>query len=246
MTVAVLGCGPSGLLAAHAAVRAGVDVQILSMYRPSPIGGAQFLHRAIPGITEDVPDGELDFIYVGDKEGYAKKVYGNPWSDTSWGTWEGKVPVWNLRRAYAKLWALYEELIVDTKLDYDRVLSVSRSYEFVFSTVPLSKICIHPVQHVFMEQPVWITDEGITGENSIVYNGLGMASWYRASSIFGSVSIEYSNPPLRESVRVVKPISNSCTCTPKNVVKLGRYGRWEKGVLTHHAYEGAENALQLV
>ena len=244
MTVAVLGCGPSGLLAAHAVREAGEDVDILSVYRPSTIGGAQFLHRAIPGVTGPEPDGEVGFVYVGTQENYAEKVYGIRGFNTSWGEWKGLVGVWNLRRAYAKLWAEYEGKITDTQLDHDKVQAVMRSYDLVISTVPLKKICSHPGLHRFFEQVVWITNEEFTGDDMIVYNGIQVAPWYRASKIFGVSGAEYpnGNDLNVEAARVVKPLGHECTCFP-GLVKVGRYGKWEKGVLSHHAYEDTLKAV---
>src|SRR5262245_15995908 len=85
--VVVLGCGPAGLLAAHAASLYGCDVRILSIRQPSIISGAQFLHEHIPGVTGDI-DGHVLFMKAGTAGGYAKKVYGNSRIPTSWDLWE--------------------------------------------------------------------------------------------------------------------------------------------------------------
>ncbi|HEY7420289.1 MAG TPA: hypothetical protein VH593_34240, partial [Ktedonobacteraceae bacterium] len=79
----VLGCGPAGLLAAHACSLNGADVRIFSLKRPSYISGAQYLHQAIPGLS-GAPDGDIMITKVGTREGYAKKVYGNANKATSW------------------------------------------------------------------------------------------------------------------------------------------------------------------
>ena len=245
--IAVLGCGPAGLLAAHACQLSGNLVDIYSVYRPSPIGGAQFLHREIPGITDPSPDGKVYFVHVGSDVGYAIKVYGNAGAPTSWKEYhDGEHDVWNMRRAYARLWADYEKLIIDAPLDADRVDALVRSYDMVFSTIPLKAICRRPQEHTFDDQPVWISNEDrYTDDNQIVYNGLDpeVAPWYRASKIFGVPGVEYPAPPVGiDAVRVSKPLRNDCTCHPE-VTLLGRYGKWQKGELIHHAYEGALKAI---
>ena len=51
-----------------------------------------------------------------------------------------------------------------------------------------------------------------------------------------------SKPPLPGVAEVVKPIYSTCTCytnTKYRFVKVGRYGVWSKGVLSHQAYTTA-------
>ena len=244
-TVAVLGCGPAGLLAAHAATLSGVpQVDIYSVYRPSPIGGAQFLHRSIPEITTEDPDGKVYFTHVGTERGYAVKIYGEENAPTSWGEYhDGEHDVWNMRRAYAQLWATYEPRIIDRSVNPDSVEALSRSYDLVLSTIPLKAICRRTMFHEFESQDVFISNESFTDENMIVYNGLHAAMWYRASRIFGVPGVEYPFPPPgKETVKVTKPLRNACDCHPE-IVRLGRYGKWQKGELIHHAYEGAMKAI---
>lgn len=51
MNIAILGCGPSGLVAAHAAMQININkrVSVFSRNLRSPIYGAQYLHQPIPG-----------------------------------------------------------------------------------------------------------------------------------------------------------------------------------------------------
>lgn len=249
--VAVLGCGPAGLLAAHAVGLAGHRPTVYSVYKPSPIGGAQYLHRAIPGITDQDPDGEIKFLKPGNRENYAMRVYGDPQAPTSWDNYEGVHPIWNMRRAYAKLWAAYESRVVDTKLDFGVVRDLSLTHDYVISTVPLKAICRG--DHSFTSQDVYITEEDLgLQENEIVMNGMApnddsldteRTSWYRASKIFGHSSAEYPHPPFHATcVKVTKPLKSNCVCHGE-VYLAGRYGQWEKGVLIHHAYERALKVL---
>ena len=245
MRIAVLGCGPAGLMAAHAVVMSGHEPMIFSKKVPSSIGGAQYLHKPIPKITRERPDGQVNFIKYGTEQGYAKKVYDDPYAHTSWYDYdEGHHQIWNLRSAYDKLWKRYEPIIVDIKLDYEVTRSLLRAFPRVMSTVPLVHLC--GKDHRFDFQDVWIVysqaKEG--GENRIVYDGTEDFPWYRWSYIFGWRGIEYSKP-CKEAVNAVhirKPLLSPCDCHPE-ILKLGRYGAWQKGILTHHAYEGAMDAL---
>lgn len=240
MKIAVLGCGPAGLLAAHAAVLAGHNPDVLSVYRPSPIGGAQYLHRAIPGITSTVPDGKVRFLKTGTREGYAQKVYGDMHARTSWEQYEGDHDIWNMRRAYAALWWMYEGLVKDFKVDHVELRQLLDSYDKIFSTVPLKALCYQG--HEFASQDVWITTERWCDEGQILMSGEGWVPYYRASTIFGHASAEYSYDRGSDAVKVTKPLRNTCTCFPE-VTMLGRYGQWRKEILIHHAFEGALKEL---
>src|SRR3546814_7896241 len=49
--VLILGCGPAGLIAAHAAKRMDADFIVMSKARKSFMNGAQYLHAPIPGVS---------------------------------------------------------------------------------------------------------------------------------------------------------------------------------------------------
>lgn len=244
--VAVLGCGPAGLLACHAAVRAGHSPVVFSRAVPSAIGGAQYLHQAIPGITKADPDGVVEFVKYGNEHGYAKKVYNDPYAKTSWYDYEeGPHNIWNMRRAYDKLWKKYSPLITDLKLDHAAAASLCRTFPLVMNTVPMIHLCGE--DHLFESQDVWIVYGKMheRGEDRIIYDGTGDFPWYRWSYIFGWVGIEYGQLTKHEldATHITKPLVTTCECLPE-MVRLGRYGRWQKGQLIHHAYEGAVHALQ--
>jgi hypothetical protein len=244
MNVAVLGCGPAGLMAAHAVALNGCNPVILSKKQPSVIGGAQYLHEPIPKITGKEPDGRVNFIHYGTETGYAQKVYGNPCAPTSWTTYPvGYHSIWNLRKAYEKLWSKYESKIYDFTLTPDSVEDIQEEYDLVFSTVPLVSLCQNP-SHGFENQEVWII-YGQTvlggGEDRIIYDGSTDFPWYRWSYLFGWSGIEYPNM-VHGGLRLRKPLGTTCNCHP-GTTRLGRYGTWNKGALTHHAYKGAIDAL---
>lgn len=237
MRYVVLGCGPSGLLAAQALVNYGEDPEIISHKRKSPIGGAQFLHTSIPEVTSANHDGEVIFLKKGTKEGYARKVYGDPKAPTSWDSYDGLVPVWSLRKAYDRLWELHERNIINTSIHQGSLLLADKTRDKFISSIPAMFLCMNPT-HWFKSQKVWITYEQVGAETKghfIRYSGSDEDFWYRESLLFGWHSIEWPGP-VPGAVEVSKPLATNCDCRP-HITRVGRYGRWEKGVLAHHAYD---------
>lgn len=232
--IAVLGCGPAGLLVAHAVALAGHTPVIYSKKVKSPIGGAQFLHQAIPELTLPEPDGEVNFCFVGSQRGYAQKVYKNPMAEVSWGNYEsGQHPVWNLRYTYDVLWGRFSDSIVDKEVDIDWIRNSVSDEAYCFSTIPGPTLC--EGGHVFSRQDVWITKGAWCRDNTIVYNGDPGDGWYRTSMIFGHPGTEWPFEVQQPSVKVRKPLYTDCDCLP-HIYRFGRYGQWYKPVLTHDAF----------
>lgn len=249
--VAILGCGPAGMMAAHACAQADMEFWIFSVKKKSRIGGAQYLYREIPGLTEKSPGGSIRTIHRGEPENYAERVYGDPKANTSWYDYPaGTRDIWNMREAYSRAWNWYEDRIQDRKLNSMSPFTFYLGgFDAIFSCVPLKTFCYHGCS--FTSQDVWITDGSECGDMEVVYNGLGPVgrhhhpAWYRESRIFGHGSQEWGFE-VPDSVKIDKPLSHNCP-GPANLgpawVPLGRYGKWKKGELIHHAYEGAISAL---
>lgn len=250
MNIAILGSGPAGLLAAHACVRRGYQPTIYSKpdshdtgtVARSEHGGAQYLHKNIPGITRVGDAIRLQYVKLGHRKGYAEKVYGDPNHPVSWDLFrEGHVVAWSMRDAYDKLWKEYGNLAQPMVLDHAGVWELTRQHQLVVSSIPLPAICERPDLHAFKKQEIILTpDCKLDARNVIVYNGQLSESWYRTSNIDGYPWTEYSvdadGPPIMgERHYGFKPVSNSCTCLPQ-VPRLGRFGRWTKQVLSHQAY----------
>lgn len=239
---AVLGCGPAGLLAAHALSLYNREFIILSPRIQSKLGGAQYCHAPIIGLTSEAPAATLTYHVRGDADTYREKVYGS--ADVPFVSFtnqdDGKqVPAWPLIDVYEQLWRKYEPQIVDVALNYSEVDDLTRVFK-VISSAPLDTICSGT--HSFRSQTVLIsndTHDWLEGDNTIVYSGDPADAWYRQSLIFGTPSTEYGAAaaiPAGVKVKQVrKPIATDCGCHP-SIIKVGRYGRWEKGVLTHQGF----------
>jgi hypothetical protein len=262
MRVAVLGCGPAGLIAAYAAETAGHTVTIYSRRRSSKMFGAMYLHEPIPNLCPDKPELSILVKKIGTREGYANNVYGDPKAPVSWDKFEeGLTPGWNMTHLYVKLWARYGARIIDTDLYPRFVHEVSDDYDKTFSTVPIRMLCEN-WQHSFEDVPIWVLHGKAKQKlnDLMVYNGLAhepltIPSWYRYSVINGYHSYEFAvkrAPQYLEAQRVteglqvsggVKPLGTDCDCYP-GIIRLGRFGKWDKNAFTHHSYREVRDALQ--
>ncbi|AOE44872.1 oxidoreductase [Gordonia phage Terapin] len=158
MTIAILGCGPTGLLAAHACTLEGYDVAIFSRKRKSELFGSQYLHNPIPGLTPESDKGvPVKYVVRGTPEEYRRKTHGKWWDGhIGQDEFEPDHQAWDIRQHYDMLWRTYvgkiEPYSIPTKgmvasffkrensdvgvggyVNWDLGLS---EYELVISTVP--------------------------------------------------------------------------------------------------------------
>ena len=256
--VYVLGCGPSGLMAAAAAVAQGRPVAILSKHRaPSPLWGCQYLHAPIPGFTDTDPV-RVQYQLEGSVTGYREKVYSDRDVEVSPEALEAEHWAWDLRRTYRRLWETFgSEVIHVPIMDGKHAAEVLPDFlreATVISTIPRPVLCAER-RHKFDHQDVWAMGDSDTQrvparpaqDNTIVCNGDPDVGWYRMSEVFGFATMEWPwrngrKPPFSGVVPFQKPVSTECTCLP-DVHYAGRYGKWEKGVLVHHVYEQVTNIL---
>lgn len=251
-TAAILGCGPSGLFAAHALVEKGWDVMIFSKKRRSEMFGAQYLHKPIPGLSDGEPR-TINYRLNGTAAEYREKVYGRRSGITvSPEEYQGQHLAWDIRQAYYDAWSLYVDRIVHLEdITNEHVWSLAESKEFdrVISTIPAPNLCGDD-RHVFDSQTVWAVgdapERGIfcpvpVAPFEVICDGTRDTGWYRAANVFGYKTAEWMGerkPPIEGVARIEKPISTDCNCMP-GVLRLGRYGEWRKGVLAHDAYTKA-------
>lgn len=256
MRVQVLGCGPAGMMAAHAASLKGHDVQVVSqLAEPSRMGGAQYLHMPIPGVTGRKPETRILLVMAGDRAGYAKRVYGSVQAPVSWTRYEGKrfVDGWNLFDAYAKLWDLHGNRIDEAVVKANTLVDITEGADLVISTIPKTALCWQ--DHSFVYQEVWAAPEKPLdvgqrfSRDFIFYNGSNQGSYYRVSKLFGNEMTEWSmitnpksEPPSQNAFVIRKPLTTDCDCWKPTINFIGRYGSWDKDQLVSDAWEDA-NAL---
>lgn len=247
MFIAILGCGPAGLLARHAVAMAGYpQADIYSRMVKSEMPGAQYVHEHIPGTPGQRADGLIRFEKWGVKKLYAERVYGSPDAECSWDKFEeGDVQAWSMGRVYDWLWDQYEKDITDTDVNSNVVDILRGDYDLVISSIPAPILCDireHRFESVGVNiAPVFALPED-PRDNTIIYNGGLKGDWYRTSRIFGNASTE-SRYDMLGAVRGVKPLRHSCDCRP-HVMRVGRFGRWERGVLVNHAFHAVANRME--
>lgn len=262
MKVLILGCGPAGLLAAHAAAVVGkADVTILSEKKRSPLFGCQYLHSPIPGL--DLHSTMVKYEMRGTPEDYAQKVYSGtlpPGARVSPEALPRTHRAWDIRQAYDYLWSRYESRIMDLRIQPHEVQDVLSFYEgahLIVNSIPLNVLCQNEA-HLFTSRECWaLGDAPERGQrvpidvpdDTVWCDGTRNVGFYRAARVFGHTSVEWPRlvrPPIEGVVPFRKPLATTCTCwlgigeeAGQNpvVLRVGRYGRWEKGVLAHHAFD---------
>jgi hypothetical protein len=257
-SVAILGCGPAGMMVAHAAVLSGWDFRIYSRKVKSPLYGAQYLHQHIPGLTLN-PAGEVvRYRLTGSPEQYRRKVYGDEWDGTT--SPEDFMEThfaWDLRLAYDNMWADYQAQIWEVNLQAipDVYHEVQKGHDLVISTVP-RKIWAQPGD-VFQSTKIWAlgdtelprVDKPFRPEPfTVTCDGRPHIPWYRVSNIFGHCTMEWPwltgvgnldcdliEPPVPGASLVEKPLCHNSTAA-SDFIHLGRYGAWQKGILTSDVF----------
>lgn len=241
MKILILGCGPAGLIAAHSAAMHGVeDIRILSKPRKSYMNGAQYLHAPIPGISKE--SFRISYQLSGDVEGYRDKVYGDPSVQVSPESLVGIHEAWDIREAYDELWKTYGDYVMPWEASSQSLNAELHNLkpDITISTVPAPLLCSEG--HGFTSTSIWSTDRCLPAlrDNTVLCNGSKDYAWYRASKIQGFENTEWPEnrrPPFpsHRLWQVQKPLSTRCECFPE-VIRMGRYGAWRKGVLSHEAW----------
>lgn len=264
MKVVILGSGPAGLMAAAAVLNsdAGADavIHILSAGEKSSLYGAQYLHAPIPHYTDESAYVRVKYEMWGEPDAYRRKVYGQMWDGTvSPEDLDEEHSAWDIRETYDRLWEDFGTAVDNIRVDHAglRILQNGNSkmgyVDHIISTIPKAALCIEG--HQFRGANIVAAGDapalGIRlpfrqcAPNSVICNGRDIPSWYRLSNIFGHKTAEWPDgltPPV-PSAAVIKPLKNNCDCFP-DVLHVGRYGKWEKGVLTHHAYQEVEKYFE--
>jgi len=250
--VAILGCGPAGLLCALAVDQAGHDPIIFSHKVKSVIPGSVYLHESVPGLTEVYPENHVQYIRMGTEHGYAQKVYGDADRTTGWEHYFQVYPSWNAVKAYDILWSQFHNMIVHVDISRSNLwdmASVFASHDHTISTLPAQVLCENE-KHKFNGEDYWIktlpTPPLDGGKDIVIYNGLPHDLWYRWSVLSGVCSIESTldlwphDPTVKKGI---KATTSTCTCWP-TVTRAGRWAEWRHGVLLNDAYKTAVRAME--
>jgi len=252
--VAILGSGINALIAAWAAERSGHEPELMANTAThSVIPADMFLLEKIPDIN--APSFQLEVYLKGNKKGYAERVYGDPSAPCALDTFlPGRYVVWGMRETYEQLWRMYGSEIKEHALEHSDLEAIARSYDLALSTIPANVLCrgdhsFYGVDTYHLKIPG--DDRGFF-QSSMVYNGeleadTAGANWYRFSSIRGIDTWEYTHVVPGRTTTGIKPIETNCDCyesiatsrsaRPGQLHRIGRFAKWTRGVLAHHAFQ---------
>jgi hypothetical protein len=247
--IAILGCGPAGLLAAHAVRLAGGEPLVYSIKEKSEIPGSLHLRRAVPELTPSYADNLVNVVRMGTPEGYARKVYGDSSHATGWENYSQSYPSWNAIWAYDQLWKRYERNIHHLLIEPGMIEDFLKLFRVVINTLPRRFLCADD-EHTFKSVPYWIKSlalpDGEAGREVIIYNGRPEDVWYRYSILGDRCSVESTYGFEGDGViEGVKAIGNTCTCW-RGLVHAGRWAEWRHGVLLNDAFDVAYNVSREV
>ena len=248
MKVIVIGCGPAGLAAAHAAVGLGASVEIVAPRIMTPQEGPLLLQRPIPGINTDHPDGTIHQIVIGGSIlEYRYKLYGDINIGINGDMLKPHYHAWKHPETYRKLWDLYYGYITDYKLTAREMRHVHQDADLVISTASRMNMCT--VGHHFLYKEVAVTPESSYPDqpnNTIIFNAAEDPLWVRSSRVFGVPVTEWPAEPSRGmpgNARIIrKPIGTDCDCYP-HILWTGRFGAWRNETWVDTAYWDTYNAI---
>lgn len=260
MRAAVLGCGPAGLAAAWATLmNTNYDIVIVSKkWEPSIQYGCQYLHAPIPGF-ENVSNVTVGYSLRGTPEQYRRKVYGDAWEGkVSPEDFVGRHQAWDIRETYRLMWELFDSTAnlsdsrvstaeIDVKRGDLRAVD-NLEVDKIISTIPANSLC-RDFSHEFVRHIIYANgdvEQSKMFDNFVLCDGTAEMDWYRVANVFGYRTVEWPSSPdkqIPDAIRVTKPLSTNCNCHG-DVIRVGRYGEWSKGVLVHEVYNKVLEALK--
>jgi hypothetical protein len=253
MKIAVIGCGPAGLAAAHAAHGLGAGVTIYSPGIKSPQRGPLVLQRPIPAISTDHPDGYIKQLVIGGSIlDYRYKLYGDVNISIQGNILAEGYHCWEFIRTYDRLWELYMEpgagraahVTMEVK-SYD-IEIMAATFDLVINTAPLNRLCHQ--DHEFRFKVVEITmghSYPDQPEDTTIFNAGNHYPWVRSAWLLGNECTEWlpgTVPDSLESTTIRKPIGHDCNCYV-DVLLTGRFGAWRNETWVDTAYYDTRDAI---
>jgi hypothetical protein len=253
MRVAVLGCGPAGLAAVHAAFGLDAEVDIYAPMSKTPQLGPLVLQRPIPGINNDHPDGYIRQLVIGGTIlDYRYKLYGDININIQGNQLREGYHVWNFVSTYDELFRRY---ILDPPPGIKLIPGIVQGYELrklvdnyglVISTAPLPTLCMNINRHQFQSQRVAVIQEHSYPDqppDTTIFNGGESPLWVRSAILLGNESTEWRIQDAPTGARIIrKPILTTCDCFPR-VLLTGRFGSWRNETWVDTAYWDTRDAM---
>ena len=256
MKVAILGSGPSGMMASHAASEYGAKISIFdsSPDKSRRNSGVYFLHDDCNLLLDSIKIRQtiLGINSLSEEqisEAYGLKVYGKLVSKVSIlnAIKNKEVSGYNAGQAIERLWDLYKDHInrqtISGLKDVEVLLD---KYDKVISTIPAR--VLYP-NYKYEHTVAWIkVGTSPKHEAFILYSVSPNHNWYRCSAMFGVFVMEYGYdyvPPapsnnltldVYEYKKVIKVLGEGLMSTISDLFLVGRYGAWKKATLTHDVF----------
>ncbi len=252
MRIAILGAGPSGMMAAHAASECGnyVDIFDADPNKSKRNAGVFFLHDScnLPLTPTSIQQRLLGAEGQSDESvasAYGHKVYGVPSVKSS--VLQVRSHLWvmgfNSGEAINMLWDLYGNQVQNKAIQgLNDIGGLLREYDKVISTIPL--------HHIYSgldyeSATLWVkSGQAPEDESWILYNINENCDWYRCSAIWGTFTMEYGagHIPIRRDgynyFEVTKVVGRrNIPAHSERLLFTGRYGAWDKTILTHTVYD---------
>lgn len=219
----VLGCGPAGLLAAHALETSGERFSIISRRKQTRLGG-QYLLAPIPHLTGQLPETTITVLRVGVPD------------------FRQQHRAWNLSRVYQTLWGRYEERIIHVdEITPLHLKEWTREFENIFTTLPAPVICNDQDHHWFRSRTIrvwpWSRDDnnfaGALADNTVIYNTNSEPTWTRSALLWGKGFTEWPAhvriPPVTPLLTDHRPTETNCVCWDDGSVhRIGTAARWHE------------------
>jgi hypothetical protein len=205
------------------------------------------LHRPIPGINNEQPDGYVRQIVIGGSiMDYRLRLYGDVNIAINGDILEDGFHTWRVPTAYDRMWELYSSQIKGWALDPDEVDDLVSQYDLVVSTAPARALCRAGGWHEFRSIDVALVLQSSYPDqppNTVIYNAYDDIPWVRSSRIFEAEVTEYfTDQAPKEAIVIHKPLSTDCNCHPR-VLRTGRMGKWHNETWIDHAYYETRTAL---
>lgn len=254
MHVAVIGAGPAGLAAAHAAIGHGADVMVIAPRKRTPQNGPLLMQRPLPGINTSHPDGTIQQIVInGSILGYRYKLYGDINIGINGDQLQPSYHAWRHRETYQKLWDMYVDLIEDRMVLPQEMDDLVSEFDLVVCTANIQSLCMNrsaglqAYRHHFSFKAVAVTPRAEYPNqpyNTIIFNAGENDAWVRSSNVFGVTCTEWPIEHAPADSRIIqKPISTDCACFPR-VLRTGRFGKFHNETWVDTAYFDVWGALE--
>lgn len=252
--VIILGAGISGMLAAWACEQRGRSFTIVDRgpleILPRLVRGCVYLHEPC-GLNEVIRSQILHtsvLPYPGAESAWWSRIYHHKiWGERAYepnsiDKYVGEAVIWSMNDALAYLYSCYRDYVDIREVDWIQVRAWLDLGRKVISTIPLGAL-FPSIPRI--GQSLWIWQAAMPGEQGsfayTTYNVDPDVAWYRMSTMFGHLSVEFCQEPEGLSAarfkKIVSVDMRDLDRLHPHLLFTGRWARWQRGFLSHMAYE---------